>query len=337
LPPERYAQSGLDIGFIPWFSKYMRKLTFCIILIVLSTVCFAQQQSITLDNAIYGAGNYIEQKLQRNSIVAIINFSSPSAELTNYVMDGIIKKIVDDKILRIVDRRNLENVAKEIRYQLSGDVSDSSAKRIGQQLGADSVITGGITQLGNSNMYRMSFQMTHIETAEIQGVYYADIPLSNQLNALIPSGSINSSVPQNNIPPAKPQSNGDPNYRVYYFRNITQKQFGDLLNAFIEEAGELKDYFSAVLQDGGTRDPYLEYSINNRGIISVKVASPFYSYIYFFGRSSDDIPGKQFKGSSGSIDRYASGARSVLNRFNIEKNMLDEKYGNPSFRGFFRQ
>jgi TolB-like protein len=316
----------------------MKKLIFCAVLLVLSAICFAQR-NMTIDNAIYGAGNYIEQKLQRNSIVAIINFSSPSVQLTNYVIDGIIKKIVDDKILRIVDRRNLESIARETRYQLSGDVSDASAKRIGQQLGADSVITGGITQLGNSNMYRLSFQITHIETAEIQGVYYADIPMGSQLNELLPAVAANDPVPQNNTPPARPLSNGDPNYRVYYFRNITQKQYNNLYETFFDEAASQTCYLSAIVQDGGIRDPYIEYSIDNLGVININIAGPYYSVELKFSYNKNNNPGSAGTGDFLSYSLYNdpfSPAKALLSRFNLEKAILEQKYGTTNLSGFFK-
>jgi hypothetical protein len=296
---------------------------------------------MNLDNAIYGAGNYIQQRLQRNSIVAIINFSSPSLQLTNYVIDGLSKKIVDDRILRIVERRNLEAVAKEISYQLSGDVSDASAKRIGQQLGADSVISGGITQLGNSNMFRMSFQITHIETAEIQGVFYADIPLSNQLSDLLPAIAINTAVPQNNTPPQRPTSSGDPNYRVYFFRNITQQQFNDLYRTFFDEAATQRDAISATIQDGGVRDPYIEYSRDATGIINIKIAGPYYSELFRFSLGTRNNPGSTITALN-NIDialRESSpnNIKALMARFDIEKGILNQKYDNPTFKEFFRE
>ena len=42
--------------------------------------------------------------------------------------------------IKIVDRRNLEQVTEEQRFQLSGRVSDDSAVRVGQWIGADSMV-----------------------------------------------------------------------------------------------------------------------------------------------------------------------------------------------------
>ena len=42
--------------------------------------------------------------------------------------------------IKIVDRRNLEQVTAEQRFQLSGRVADDSAVRVGKWLGADSMV-----------------------------------------------------------------------------------------------------------------------------------------------------------------------------------------------------
>ena len=66
----------------------------------------------------------------------------------------------------VVDRASLETIRKELDFQMSGDVSDDSAQRLGAMLGAETLITGSFDQL--QDKYRLSVKAVKVETAELQ-------------------------------------------------------------------------------------------------------------------------------------------------------------------------
>ena len=274
-----------------------------------------------LNNAIVESYEYLKQRVFNNAVIGIANFSSPTRELSEYYVDGLSKQIVDGGIYKLIDIGNLRIIEQEMSRQLSGNVSDATAKRIGQQYGTDFIVIGNISQLGTTRTYRIKITITNVETTQIQGIYYADIRSNNELARFLPeNNNANRNLPL--------QNSTNPNQRIYYFRNISQNQFKQLFEAFNKEAesnsetGDLA--FNANLIDGGTSDPYIEYKITPNNIfgeiLTITVAGPYFTEIYEYGW----VTGHGEK-------------RPILYRFNIEKSILNEKYGNPDISMFFNK
>jgi len=266
-----------------------------------------------LNMAIKDSYNYIKTKVNKEAVLGIVSFITPTQNLSNYCIDSLSKYIVDDKQYKLVDIRNLSFVEQEMKRQLSGNISDATAKRIGQQYGTDFIIIGNISQLGRTKTYRIKITITNIETTEIQGIYYADIRSNDELAQFLPENTTNINKPLVNT------TNQD--QRIYYFRNITQVQFSNLFDVFSAEAREASLFGNAAvqanLQDGGVSDPYIEYKVISKGVISIKIAGPYYSETYVYG------------GFDG-VDK-----KIVVNRINVEKSIINAKYGNPDISMFF--
>ena len=58
------------------------------------------------------------------------------------MIDGLTLELLELGSLRIVDRENIAKVRAELSFQMSGDVSDDSAQRLGAMLGAETLVTG---------------------------------------------------------------------------------------------------------------------------------------------------------------------------------------------------
>jgi hypothetical protein len=69
-----------------------------------------------------------------------------------------------------------------MEYQLSGEVNDETAQSIGQKLGAQTIISGSITALGD--IYRLRVQALSVETARIQGMQNIDVIPDSRLSIL---------------------------------------------------------------------------------------------------------------------------------------------------------
>jgi hypothetical protein len=94
--------------------------------------------------------------------------------------------LVNNGKLAVVDRVNLDKVRAEQGFQLSGDVSDESAKAIGQMLGAGAIVTGTLVNLGDA--YRLTLKAINVETARVVAAYPADIANSPRVQTLLVSG-----------------------------------------------------------------------------------------------------------------------------------------------------
>ena len=170
----------------------MKKALFCILALFISIVLFAQQQ-VNLSEAITRTARAVEEVLPPNNKVAVLNFASPSETFSDYIIEELTGELVNGRKVTIVDRRNLALITQEMNLQLSGDVSDESAQAIGRMLGAQSIVSGTITNMGNFHRFRI--RVINVETAAIQTQVSLDLGNDAQVAFLLGNS-------QPNTPPA---------------------------------------------------------------------------------------------------------------------------------------
>jgi tetratricopeptide (TPR) repeat protein len=127
---------------------------------------------LSLAEAIEQSAEKIAADLPAGSRVAIVAWESPSLGLSDYIMEELTGALVD-RGMEVADRQNLEYVYRELKLQMSGEVSDESARSIGKFLGAGLVITGQFTELGGPYRYRAS--AIHVENATRDSVTRIDV------------------------------------------------------------------------------------------------------------------------------------------------------------------
>jgi hypothetical protein len=174
-------------------------LSFLLIVFLLS--CTSQQTTathkedaysddyVTLDTAITKTASYFSQNLTSKSNIALIGFDTENKTLSDYIFEEFWINFEDNSSLVLVDRKNLELISKEMDYQLSGQVSDDSAKSIGRQFGAQTLLYGKLTRLGNE--YRLSVYATDVERAT-SSLRAANIKPDNRLASLLETQSAES-------------------------------------------------------------------------------------------------------------------------------------------------
>jgi curli biogenesis system outer membrane secretion channel CsgG len=147
-------------------------------IISVMTILFAScattgsRDSVSLAEAIERSAEKMAADLPAGSRVAIVAWESASAGLSDYIMEELTGALVD-RHLEVADRQTLEHVYRELNLQMSGAVSDESARSIGKFLGADLVITGQITELGG--LYRYQASAIHVESATRDSVARFDV------------------------------------------------------------------------------------------------------------------------------------------------------------------
>ena len=77
-----------------------------------------------------------------------------------------------------------EAARREFSFQMSGDVSDDSQKRLGQFLGADSIITGTVIR-DSENTYRLTINTINLENFIILSSYRVSIQNDRQVRTFI--------------------------------------------------------------------------------------------------------------------------------------------------------
>jgi TolB-like protein len=161
----------------------MKKTLVLLLLLAAGTALSAQQNTLTLDEALSDSVRYLTGRLRRGTTVVVLNFNAPTAELSGYIIEELTVYLVNSGGFTMVDRRNLELLQEEINFQLSGEVSDETVQSIGKKLGAETVISGSITAL--QDVYRMRVQAIQVETARVQSAQFLTVRPDSALNALL--------------------------------------------------------------------------------------------------------------------------------------------------------
>ncbi len=140
------------------------------------------KKSLELDDAIKKMSESIISNLDADSKIVILNFDSTSKKMSDYLIDELSGRIVNDNHLVVVDRRNLDLLQNEMEFQLSGEVDDTSAQAIGKKLGAQFIVLGNIEFIGD--VYRLVSRTIAVETATLK-VYTSDFVKLSVLTAAL--------------------------------------------------------------------------------------------------------------------------------------------------------
>ena len=142
-------------------------------------------QTATLDIAIFGAKNYIEGRLPQKMQLLIADPAAPTSQLGAYAAEELSTRLVNGNRITLVERSAavMQTLRAESSYQLSGDVSDATVQSIGHQTGAEAIVTGSISGMGER--YRLNIKITSVKTAELLGQYSIFFQPDTVLNALL--------------------------------------------------------------------------------------------------------------------------------------------------------
>jgi TolB-like protein len=160
----------------------MKKAVVCAIFACLFPAIAYSQNALAIDAALSNSTSYFSGRIPANTKVVVLNFSSKWADLSDYIIEELISYIVNEGKLTVVDRQNLETIRREMDFQLSGEVSDETAQSIGRKLGAQTIISGSITAIGN--LYRLRVRAISVETAQILGMQSVDVAQDSRIAAL---------------------------------------------------------------------------------------------------------------------------------------------------------
>jgi len=138
------------------------KKMFFVMFVCLNFPIFSQE-IMRLDNAIQFVGNQIINDLRQGSSVAILNFDSPSTRFSNYTIEVLTNQFVNSRKFTVVEKQRLDIVRQEEQDQLSGNVSDNTAVRIGHNIGAQYIILGSLIDLGTT--YRFGIYVINMQRA----------------------------------------------------------------------------------------------------------------------------------------------------------------------------
>jgi TolB-like protein len=143
----------------------MKRVIFPVLGLFVAGILTAQE-AVPLGDAIIEAAGEIQGKVRRNSKLAILDISSRSGRLSDYILEELMAEIVNGSYVTVIEREELDLIAEELEYQSSSGVSDRSAARAGKMLGAQYIVTGTFDQADDN--YRLRIKVIEVETAAIR-------------------------------------------------------------------------------------------------------------------------------------------------------------------------
>jgi hypothetical protein len=143
-----------------------RKTVILSALLICCGMTLYAQNNVSLDQALKTAAAEFSQKLEKGSTVAVIQIRSDSVALSDYMIDELNNQIVNIGSLTAVNRRQLDLIRGEINFNDTEEVNQASQQQAGRMLGAKSIITGSLSEIGG--VYRLSLQSLLVEGAVIQ-------------------------------------------------------------------------------------------------------------------------------------------------------------------------
>jgi len=85
----------------------------------------------------------------------------------------------------VVDRQQLDLIRKEQNFQWSGEVDDKHALEIGKFFGAQTIVSGKVSQI--AERYRFTIRALNVQTAQVQGQNNFNIAAGKTITALMNS------------------------------------------------------------------------------------------------------------------------------------------------------
>jgi TolB-like protein len=251
--------------------ELMKKTILVLVVFVSVVVGISAQAAKPLDSVIDEAAKSIEVALPQGTKLAVLNFTSGSETFSDYVIEELTGVLVTGRKVTIVDRRELALIREEMNLQMSGDVSDDSARAIGKQLGAQSIVSGSLTNLGT--YFRFRIKVINVETAEIQIQSSFNLQNDKQAAFLLETAPATAVTPANTsttaqtAPAATTRTmSGSQDRHGLYVNGAFQRQM-DLMDAV--------DWIALNARSGGNylivlrRDeavPYISLSYNNQQV-----------------------------------------------------------------------
>jgi hypothetical protein len=138
-----------------------------------------------LDVAIRETSDYLNRQIPAGNKLVILNIQSDFPALSEYIIDELIANTVNDQIFSVVDRQQLNTIRAELDFQMSGEVDDDTAQALGRMAGAQIIISGAVSQIGD--LYRLRVRALSVQTASIEGQFNRNISNGPTVTALVRS------------------------------------------------------------------------------------------------------------------------------------------------------
>ncbi|MHC6204665.1 CsgG/HfaB family protein [Breznakiellaceae bacterium SP9] len=173
----------------------MKAFLFCMAVFAIFTACKASpppaasaqesKPADELDAAIRETSDYLNKQLPAKNKLVILNIQSDFPALSEYIIDELIANTVNDRVFSVVDRQQLNTIRAELDFQMSGEVDDDTAQALGRLTGAQIIVSGAVSRIGD--LYRLRVRALNVQSAQIEGQFNRNIPFGTTITALVES------------------------------------------------------------------------------------------------------------------------------------------------------
>jgi hypothetical protein len=156
------------------------------ILLCFSLVPLFPQNRVMLDDAIDEFATSLVSEIPYSKGIAVIAFEADTQDLKDYFFSTMEEKLWEKRggAMAILERRNfIQDIQRELEFSLSLFVSEETEQRIGRAIGADTLIYGSISKVGNE--YRMTLRATNVETRSFLFLTSYDLIIDSRLAGLL--------------------------------------------------------------------------------------------------------------------------------------------------------
>lgn len=120
---------------------------------------------LSLEAALRRSYDTLVETLPDTSSIALISIASDNLREGEFAVKELSLLLLGSRVFNLVERRNLDTVMRERRFQLTGEVDDTSALSIGYRTGAEIVMTGVISVHESEKYLRL--RAIDVESKEI--------------------------------------------------------------------------------------------------------------------------------------------------------------------------
>lgn len=126
-----------------------------------------------------------ERQSQKIAIIDFSDLNGNVSALGQFLAEELTTQlfIVAPGKFEVVERRQLMKLEEELMLGMSGFIEDKSIKKMGQVLGVDAIVTGSMTDLGNT--VKINARLIEVESARVFAVAATDIPKTGMVADLI--------------------------------------------------------------------------------------------------------------------------------------------------------
>lgn len=168
----------------------MRKCCFALAIFFLGLSVTTAFAASNLEEGVGQLAQQISKSMEekKKQKIAIIDFSDLNGNVTalgQFMAEELTTQlfIVAPGKFEVVERRQLMKLEEELMLSQTGFIEEKGIKKMGQVFGVDAIVTGSITDLGNT--IKINARLVAVESAKVVAVAATDIPKTGMVADLI--------------------------------------------------------------------------------------------------------------------------------------------------------